>query len=115
MDKFQETGIKAVAAHPGVAATDLQINTSKDGGMSAFLAKLMLKGAQSQEDGTIPILKGLLEPGAQSGDFFGPGAGQMAFKGPVIKFPLSEEYKETEVKKLLWDKSTEAVSDYFID
>ena len=113
-DKLKNTGIKALVAHPGVAATDLQINTMKDGGMSSFLSRFLIKGAQSQEDGALGILKAMLDPDAKSGTFYGPGSGQFAFKGNVINFPLTEYETNQAAKAMLWEKSCQAIGEDFV-
>ena len=69
---------------------------------------------QSQEDGAIGILKCIADPGASSGDFFGPGSGKMAGKGPVIKFNIEQSSNTDKNKDLLWSKSCEAIGEDFV-
>ena len=64
------TGLKAIVAHPGLARTQLQVTTAKDGGMDADSE--FMKQAQSEEDGAAGIIRACMDPEAQSGDFFGP-------------------------------------------
>ncbi|MFK7999663.1 MAG: SDR family NAD(P)-dependent oxidoreductase [Polyangiales bacterium] len=64
------TNVKALVAHPGLARTQLQVTTAKDGGMDA--ESDFMKQAQSQEDGAAGIIRACMDPEAQSGDFFGP-------------------------------------------
>ena len=64
------TNVKALVAHPGLAATSLQTTTAGTGGMdmgSGFMSQ-----AQSPEDGALGILRSCADPTAASGDFFGP-------------------------------------------
>ena len=71
--KLEEHGIgnvKAIVAHPGLALTSLQQTTAKDGGMEVGSA--LMNSAQSQEDGALGIIRGCMDPEANSGDFFGP-------------------------------------------
>ncbi len=63
----------ALLAHPGLAATNLQITTAEDGGMEK--ESDLMKQAQSAEDGATGIIRASLDPKAKSGDFFGPSAG----------------------------------------
>lgn len=73
VERFERAGIenvKALLAHPGLAATQLQVTTADAGGMdidSPFMAQ-----AQSAEDGATGILRGCADPAAKSGDFYGP-------------------------------------------
>lgn len=60
-------------AHPGLAATNLQITTASEGGMDA--QSEFMNQAQSAEDGATGIIRAALDPEAQSGNFYGPTAG----------------------------------------
>lgn len=62
--------IKALIAHPGLAATSLQTTTAETGGMNS--GDGFMSQAQSAEDGALGILRGCADPTAKSGEFFGP-------------------------------------------
>lgn len=62
--------VKALLAHPGLAATQLQVTTDKDGGMD--VDSPFMSNAQSAEDGACGIIRACMDPGAKSGDFYGP-------------------------------------------
>ncbi|CAE7496928.1 unnamed protein product [Symbiodinium natans] len=98
--RLQDCGskVKALVAHPGVAPTQLSVGTMSAGGASdleripAWATKLFFKlKYQTEEDGTVGILRNSCDPAAESGDFFGPlGRGGATgafdpseFKGPV--------------------------------
>jgi len=77
--RIDAAGVKnviAVAAHPGIAATELQVTTSKNpgrgasSGQLAFLSKLGL--FQSQADGATPSLVAAFGANVVGGDFYGP-------------------------------------------
>lgn len=71
--KLEERGInhvKVLLAHPGLAATQLQVTTAKEGGMESDSA--LMNSAQSAEDGATGIIRCCADPGAESGDFYGP-------------------------------------------
>lgn len=108
-----QSSVKALVAHPGLANTDLQVTSIKKGGMGAFGTKLMMKMAQSQEDGTLGILSCMCLPEANSGEFYGPGKGLFAGKGQARPFPLEKQYDNDETRELLWKKSCEAVGKDF--
>ena len=111
--KDKKYNIKALVAHPGLSMTNLQSTTVKDGGMGAFLTGKMMAGGQSMEDGAIGIISCIANSDVKSGEFYGPGSGKMAMKGPVIKFDLENFYNNQKTKKLLWTKSSEAIADKF--
>lgn len=70
------TGLVAVAAHPGYAATNLSHNGPGDGGTNRFMdvaTRLTDRFvAQSAEDGVIPQIHAATTPDARPDDFFGP-------------------------------------------
>lgn len=70
LDEAGITNVKAIVAHPGLAATQLQVTTAETGGMDENAD--FMKQAQSQEDGATGIIRGCMDPEAQSGDFYGP-------------------------------------------
>lgn len=62
--------VKALIAHPGLAATSLQTTTADSGGMD--MNSEFMNQAQSAEDGALGILRACADPTAKGGDFFGP-------------------------------------------
>ena len=115
-EKFQNKNlnIKSLVAHPGLAVTELQNTTVKDGGMGAWMTSQFMKSGQSMEDGAIGIIKCIADSHAMSGDFYGPGSGKMDMKGSVVKFGLEEFYDNRKTKDLLWKKSCDAIGEDFI-
>jgi len=115
-EKFQteNLNIKSLVAHPGLAITELQNTTVKDGGMGAWMTGQFMKSGQSMEDGAIGIIKCIADIDAMSGDFYGPGSGKMAMKGEVVKFSLEKLYDNRKTRNLLWNKSCEAIDQDFI-
>ena len=115
--KLQAKGskVKAMVAHPGLAETDLQTTTVKDGGMGEWFTKQLMKMGQSREDGALGILTCIAHPDAQSGQFFGPGMGGMftALKGPAMGFPLETSYDNPETREILWANSCAAIEEEF--
>lgn len=88
------SNIKVLLAHPGLAATNLQITTAKDGGMEKDSD--LMKQAQSAEDGATGIIRASMDPKAQSGDFFGPTAGWQGY--PDKLEPEEYLYDENNIK-----------------
>ncbi len=109
--RFTQGGspIKALVAHPGFASTHLQQTAAHEGGMSSVLSSFGDRFAQSAEDGAMGILSCIGLPEAQSGQFWGPGSGTNALRGPAKPFALESFYDNEETRNLLWDKSVQAV------
>ena len=60
---------------------DGQVTSSQDGAMGATFSSLLMGNAsQSDEDGSMGILRGCCDPGAKTGDFFGP----TGMTGPAV-------------------------------
>ncbi len=107
--------VKALVAHPGLSNTGLQVTTSKDGGMANdFFTNMFMGFGQSQEDGAMGIISCMCKADAQSGQFYGPGKGTMAMKGPAKNWPLENFYDNEETRSLLWQKSNEAIGEEFV-
>ncbi|ACO70040.1 predicted protein [Micromonas commoda] len=96
--------VMALCVAPGYAATNLQVTTHKDGGLNA--AWLSWIFAQSVEDGTMPLLKAMLDDRLESGAFMEP-------KSMIWGLPVVKELKGGCVSeangKLLWEESEKAV------
>lgn len=69
--------IMTLLAHPGLAATSLQVTTASDGGMDGNSD--FMKQAQSAEDGATGIIRAAMDPTSETGDFYGPAAGWNGF------------------------------------
>lgn len=103
---------RAVACHPGYAATNLQyVAADQDG--SRFTRKIMELGnaliAQSAESGAMPTLYAAVSPDAQSGDFIGPSGlfGRAGF--PEKQRAMRAAY-DPEAMRKLWEISVERTS-----
>ena len=108
-DRLEGTGIKAAAAAPGLAATNLQVTTAQTGGMGGGM--WIMRMAQSAEDGTMPLLAACLDPNTESGDIWEPANGGN-MRGPAIKGKYDKLSLDEEGRKLLWEKSEEAVGKF---
>ena len=113
--KLQQKGsnVRALVAHPGLAATHLQQSTVKEGGMGSRFTGLFMRLGQSPEDGAMGILSCMCLPEAKSGQFYGPGSGMMARRGRAVPFDLESFYDNPETRELLWSKSEEAIGESF--
>jgi len=110
-DYLQKRGskVKTMVAHPGVAATQLQVTTVASGGMPGVAASAMV--SQSANDGALGIIRCTCAADVKSGEFYGPK--NEAYKGPADLLP-PDDYSE-EQKTLLWERSSEACGVKFGD
>lgn len=109
--QLQEKGssVKALVAHPGLATTQLQQTTVKQGGMGGSFTGFFMRLGQTPEDGAMGILSCMCLLDAKSGQFYGPGSGMLAPKGKAEPFDLESFYDNPETRELLWKKSEEAI------
>ena len=105
--KLEEAGNRTILplmAHPGLAATNLQVTTAATGGMDAnspFMAQ-----AQSAEDGATGIIRAAMDPASKSGDFYGPTAGWSGF--PDLLTPEDFLYSDATIRTN-WEGCEQAV------
>jgi len=107
-DRLEGTGVIAVCAAPGLAATNLQVTTNADGGMNSTW---IMRWAQSAEDGTMPLLTAMVMPGVKGGDFYEP-QGTGAMTGKADKVSLDSLSADKDSRTLLWSASEEAVGEW---
>ena len=116
-EKLRASGskIKALVAHPGLAETDLQSTTVREGGMGKWFTKQLMKTGQSREDGALGILTCMAHSNVHSGQFFGPGMGGMfsALTGPAKGYPLEASYDNPSTREILWTNSCAAIGEDF--
>jgi len=107
-DKLQANenykSIRAIAAHPGIATTSL-FDHMKFGTLSSFIMPVLkYMVMQSAEDGSIGLIKGMMDPSAESGTLYGPKKlSGMAVPNPPKPYEIDEKSKE-----ILWQMSEEA-------
>ena len=105
---------------PGLAASNLQATTTDHGG--GFGLQLLMRFAQSAEDGTLPLLECTTGADIHSGDLVTPGnAGPISW---IVGDPVSGWPKKTTPGKIctdeagkqtLWAASEKAVGPFFKD
>eukprot|EP00287_Rhodomonas_sp_CCMP768_P009934 CAMPEP_0196724522 /NCGR_PEP_ID=MMETSP1091-20130531/6330_1 /TAXON_ID=302021 /ORGANISM="Rhodomonas sp., Strain CCMP768" /LENGTH=333 /DNA_ID=CAMNT_0042066645 /DNA_START=50 /DNA_END=1051 /DNA_ORIENTATION=+ len=101
--------VKAMVAHPGLAATELQATTVNSGGWDAGSANNFMQQAQSPEDGAAGIFRGIADPEARSGDFFGPPGKSWAGEAERIDVGAEPGLYDEAQMELLWAQSVKAV------
>ena len=109
-DRIREKNlkVKALVANPGFTATRLVANSERLRSWSDFMARL----AQSEEDGTLGILRCCCDPAAKSGDFFSPPGGSLA-TGPALLMPREDDLITKEMRQQVWRASEEAIGGPF--
>jgi len=104
-------GAVSVAAHPGVAATDLVRNglTLRGVSWSALAAhRLVRTFAQPAEHGALPLLRAAVDPTLTGGEYIGPGGpGQLRGAHPQIVTATRRAY-DRDLAERLWRASEDA-------
>jgi len=115
-DKLQAKGspVRSILTHPGFSATNLAVSmaANDESGSATKMIAGSIKGAQSQEDGTMPMLSAVCLSDAQAGDFYGPkdtGAFGPGSSGEAIKLDLEPHLTDSEAGAKLWQWSESAV------
>lgn len=110
--------VKALSCDPGLVATDLQLTTANQGGMSKFSMWLAFRMSQSAPDGALPATWCCFAPEAETGSFYMPKG---TFTGPpaasIVDGVAPKPDKEkaalrVEDRALLWTTSEEAVGPF---
>jgi NAD(P)-dependent dehydrogenase (short-subunit alcohol dehydrogenase family) len=91
----------AVAAHPGLAATELARYTPA---IAAFFYARLL--SQKSAMGALPILRAATDPGVAGGQYYGPG-GVLGARGYPKQAHSSRQSHDTAIQRRLWAVSEE--------
>lgn len=96
------SSVRAVAAHPGYASTNLQSHT---GTIMDRLMKISNKLlAQSAEGGALPPLYAATAPSLPGGSYVGPG-GRFEQRGSPVLVRSSKRARDRDVAAALWEES----------
>jgi NAD(P)-dependent dehydrogenase (short-subunit alcohol dehydrogenase family) len=90
----------AVAAHPGLASTELTRNSPA---IAAFANALI---SQKAAMGALPILRAATDPGVLGGQYYGPG-GLFGARGYPKPAKSSGQSHDTAIQRRLWTVSEE--------
>ena len=91
----------AVAAHPGLAATDLSRYTPA---IAAFFYARVI--SQNPAMGALPVLRAATDPGVLGGQYYGPG-GIFGARGYPKLVRSSGQSRDTALQRRLWTVSEE--------
>jgi len=94
--------VRAYAAHPGYANTNLQSHTESVLGHVLALGNRVI--AQSAELGTLPTLYAATAPNLPGGTYVGPG-GLLEHRGPPKVVGSARAARDPKVAAILWDRS----------
>ena len=86
--------ILALAAHPGWTGTDLQRNS----GFASFFNPYL---AMSPSRGALPTLRAATDPGAESGDYYGP-SGAFELWGTPVRVSMTRQATDAATAARLW-------------
>jgi NAD(P)-dependent dehydrogenase (short-subunit alcohol dehydrogenase family) len=79
---------RSLVAHPGLAHTDLQRRTVREGGTGrsgAFWVSLAARTGMTPAQGALPQLRAATDPAANGGELYGPRYGNF---GPPVRRPV---------------------------
>lgn len=83
---------RALVAHPGLATTDLQVNTTRQGG-GAMSERYAASFGMTAAHGALPQLRAATDPEASGGELYAP---RWANWGPPVRRPLMGRSKDPE-------------------
>ncbi|KAL3933835.1 MAG: hypothetical protein SGBAC_010224 [Bacillariaceae sp.] len=111
-ERLQKSGskVKAISCHPGGSDTNLGDHL-KFGWLTDMVVKGMFKFmVQSQEDGALGLLRGMMDPEAESGVLYGPK--NSGLKGAAVPNPPKEYETDPKAIAMLFKTSEEAVAPF---
>jgi NAD(P)-dependent dehydrogenase (short-subunit alcohol dehydrogenase family) len=95
----------SLVAHPGLSNTELQIVSvaETDGGLSQrFFRALAARAGMSPAQGALSQLRAATDPGARSGEFYGP---RWVNSGPPVRKPIFRRLGMERAIDRLWEVS----------
>ena len=99
------SSLKSVAAHPGVATTDLFVNGPGTTSFAARVGNLVVPLiGHSAAAGAIPILYAATAPDAKAGGYYG-SQNFFEMRGPSGEAKIAAQAKDLEQSKKLWEIS----------
>jgi len=100
----KDSKVKAICADPGMSVTSLADHMGGGGNMKAWADKV-----QTAEDGAMGIIKGMMDPAAESGVHYGPAT----TKGPAVVNEAKPYELDPEAMTMLWETSEVATGVVF--
>ena len=97
-------GITSIAAHPGVAATDLIDKGPGANSPMAMVVRILPFMRQPASRGALPTLYAATAPAAKGGEYYGPD-GFQEFRGNARRIDGPPQSKDAAAAKRLWELS----------
>jgi NAD(P)-dependent dehydrogenase (short-subunit alcohol dehydrogenase family) len=109
--KSKNIDVKVLAAHPGVASTNLGRYINKKGIFAPFF-KMLFSLSKTAYQGALPEIRACLDPKAPSGSYYGPaGTRKKPLPPKIVKSSIaSHSLKDA---KRLWDLSEQLTKIHF--
>jgi NAD(P)-dependent dehydrogenase (short-subunit alcohol dehydrogenase family) len=106
----------AIAAHPGIVATDLWRTSSRFERLviSRRLRAINFWLSHDEQHGALPILRAALDSAAHGGEYYGPG-GLGQFAGRPERVESNAASHDPAVRRRLWDVSEELTGVSWLD
>ena len=97
--------LTSVAAHPGIARTNLMENSQQGHPLLLFFSRTVMRlFGQSAEAGALPILCAATDPAVKGGEFYGP-SGFIEATGAPVAASKSARAQDEAVQCRLWEES----------
>jgi NAD(P)-dependent dehydrogenase (short-subunit alcohol dehydrogenase family) len=105
--QFERAGVAAASlvAHPGLANTDLQARSVREGGAGSaggFFEVLAARTGMSPQEGARPQLRAATDPRARGGELYAP---RLGFSGPAVRRPVLRRFDLQKQIDVLWQVS----------
>ena len=97
-------GVLGLAAHPGIASTDLITNGPGKGSLFAFLLKVLGFLVQSPAQGSLPLLFAATSNNAAGGSYYGPDKFG-GVRGHPTEAKIPAPALDQTIASRLWDKA----------
>jgi NAD(P)-dependent dehydrogenase (short-subunit alcohol dehydrogenase family) len=98
-----KTDTIAVAAHPGISATEL-VRYSKKSPIKNFFINQSMKLSQPSEMGALPEIRACVDENVKNGDYYGP-SGFLEMRGFPVLVPSNKRSHIKADQDSLWDLS----------
>ena len=109
-DQFKNKKISSLAAHPGIAKTNLFSAQKPDPNpIEKFSLEIFSPFFQTAEMGALPQLFAAASLKAKSGEHYGP---KYNFRGFPKLSPTANLANDKKQRKILWDKSLEIIEEF---
>lgn len=104
----KQYNVKVLAAHPGIASTNLGRHIKQQKTWSGFIRVFQKLFSHTAKDGALPIVRACLDKNALNGDFYGPKR-MAGVRGKPHKAKSNKLSHDKELQTKLWNYSEELI------